>query len=735
MHFANPLPPWALAAVAVGIGVLAVAAYRRSGLPPRRRVLLTALRGAALALVVICLLRPVLPVDTGAREGGLVAVLVDVSRSMGLADAGGMTRLERAGAIVTRDLMPALAGRWQVETWLFGGELQRAEDRALTPGGDRSDLAGAVRETVERLRERGLAGLVVVSDGGDTSGADLAKAGAEAGVPIVTVGVGRTEVVDREVQSVAAGQSGLEASLVDLSVTVAARGTEGPMTLLLLQNGRVVERRGLTQAREGAPVRTVFTVAPDRTAPTRYELELAEAPGELTAGNNRVSVLVAPPGRRRRVLVLEGAPGFEHTFLKRAWAEDPSLEVDSAVRKGRNEQGADTFFVQAAGGRGAALATGFPATRAALFVYDVIVLANLEPHALTHEQMAWLRAFVSERGGGVLAIGAKTLAGEGLVGSPLEELLPLGPASGSGVLRASAVQGVEGSRVHPTPEGAAHPLMRIGASDADSQTRWAALPALAGLVPLGEPRPGASVLAVSESGRGTPPPVVAVQRFGAGRVLLFAGEASWRWRMLMPAADQSYERFWRQSARWLAADAPDQVEVTPPASALPGDEGEIGIVVRDEEFSAAPDAQVQVTIELPGGGTRELVPTLVDPARGSFIARAALPDRGVYRVHVAATREDERLGEADARWLVGGLDRELADPQLNEPALRRLAEAAGGQYLAADAAADAPRWLARRPAAEGPTEWRDAWHTGWLFGLIVALVSFEWTLRRRWGMR
>ena len=33
--------------------------------------------------------------------------------------------------------------------------------------------------------------------------------------------------------------------------------------------------------------------------------------------------------------------------------------------------------------------------------------------------------------------------------------------------------------------------------------------------------------------------------------LVFAGEAAWRWRMLVRAEDRTYEHVWRQAARWL----------------------------------------------------------------------------------------------------------------------------------------------------------------------------------------
>ena len=52
--------------------------------------------------------------------------------------------------------------------------------------------------------------------------------------------------------------------------------------------------------------------------------------------------------------------------------------MDSVVRKGRNDHGDDTYYVQAAPGRRRALTGGFPASREALFAYDGVVLANLE---------------------------------------------------------------------------------------------------------------------------------------------------------------------------------------------------------------------------------------------------------------------------------------------------------------------------------------------------------------------
>ena len=117
----------------------------------------------------------------------------------------------------------------------------------------------------------------------------------------------------------------------------------------------------LTPAAADTPIHHVFRASPAAGAATVYTVEIAASPGDPVPENNTRSVLVQGPSRPRRVLLVEGAPGFEHSFLKRAWAGDRGLEVDAVVRKGTDEQGAGTFYVQAARARSEALVSGFPA--------------------------------------------------------------------------------------------------------------------------------------------------------------------------------------------------------------------------------------------------------------------------------------------------------------------------------------------------------------------------------------
>ena len=71
----------------------------------------------------------------------------------------------------------------------------------------------------------------------------------------------------------------------------------------------------------------------------------------------------------------------------------------------------------------------------------------------------------------------------------------------------------------------------------------------------------------------------------------------------------------------------------------------------------------------------------------------------------------------------------------NEGLLRRLARESGGKYVrAADAEQIISELRSGAPRTTEP-ERRDLWHEPWAFALVIALLSGEWMLRRRWGLR
>src|SRR5439155_1917016 len=232
-----------------------------------------------------------------------------------------------------------------------------------------------------------------------------------------------------------------------------------------------------------------------------------------------------------------------------------------------------------------------------------------------------------------------------------------------------------------------------------------------------------TVLAVTTAPGGGVHPVVAVQRYGQGRSMVFAGEAAWRWKMMVSSTDRSYEFFWRQAARWLVSPAPDPVAVTVPDAPEPGDAISLDVDARDASFAGVPDASIDATVAGPGGQIAPIRMRHADPGSGRFTAAYRPVRAGLYRIHAEARRGATSLGTAD-RWMyVGGADREFADPRLNEGFLRRVARDSGGRYVRAGEAAKVVSWLQASVPQNAAPERRDLWHEPWAFALVIILLS------------
>jgi hypothetical protein len=286
-----------------------------------------------------------------------------------------------------------------------------------------------------------------------------------------------------------------------------------------------------------------------------------------------------------------------------------------------------------------------------------------------------------------------------------------------------------------TAAGQEHPIMQLGADPAGNDKRWAAVPALAAISPLGGAKPGASVLAVTGGPGGTPRALIAVQRFGDGRSMVFTGEASWRWRMLLPSSDQSYERFWRQAVRWLAQSAPEPVTLTLPPTPAPGDAIPVQIAARDRAYAMRADAIVNLSVTSPSGRVESVRADPWPAQGGQFRAAVRANEPGIYRVSVDARQGQTQLGSSIGTMLVGGVDPEMTDPRLNADTLQRVARASGGAVLeAGDTRGLLDRLNAVAPAALLALR-QDLWHTGWSFAILAGLLVAEWLTRRKWGLR
>ena len=108
-RFAPTTGSYVAAVLVLAGAALAIVAYRSGRGRKRDRVVLAGIRLAILTIILICLFRPLLVVRAASPQQNFLAVLLDDSRSMQIADVGGQPR----GTYITSEFGaadPRLAG-------------------------------------------------------------------------------------------------------------------------------------------------------------------------------------------------------------------------------------------------------------------------------------------------------------------------------------------------------------------------------------------------------------------------------------------------------------------------------------------------------------------------------------------------------------------------------------------------------------------------------------------------
>ena len=735
---------WLVAAglLAVLAAMAAVAVYRKTrSVTGRDRAVLLGLRLALIAVLALCLLRPVLVVRAAVAQQNVVGVLIDDSASMGIADADGQPRGARAlGSFLAADGASAadLRQRFAVRPFRVSSSATAVSGAdAFTTAGDETRLADALQAARQALSGLPVAGLVLVSDGVDTTDQPLDDAllalRAE-GIPVFTVGVGSDSLArDVQVERVALPRRVLKGSTLLVDITLRHQGFGGQtVTLDVEDEGRLVATRPVVLPQAGGPITVPVRLTLDEPGPRVLRIRVPAIDGEMVTGNNARDLLVTVEERREKILYFEGEPRFELKFLRRAVADDAQLEVVTLQRT------ADSKFLRLGVDSPDELVTGFPRTREELFAYRGLMLGSIEAGALTGDQLRMVAEFADVRGGGVLVLGGpRALAEGGYAGTAVGEALPLlldagarsAPGGRQGILQRVIVQ--------PTSEGERLAVTQLGADAEASRARWASLPPVTTINRVGGVKPAATVLLRGRTAAGAEVPVLTQQRYGRGRTMVFTPQDSWVWQMhaSMAVDDMTHETLWRQMLRALVDEVPEVVDVRLSADRVtPGGSIDVVATVVDAAFVPLNDVTVRATVTGPSGEVTESPLTWTGTVPGEYRGRVTIPVGGWHEVVVEGQRDGASVGRSVTHVRGAAGDAEFFDAGRQVPVLRHIAESTGGRYF--DIADTGSLAEALRYTGRGVTrvEEHDLWQMPVVLLVLLGLMAAEWIYRRRVGL-
>lgn len=533
-------------------------------------------------------------------------------------------------------------------------EAARRVGRELTDG--LAD-AGAVRlhevSGGDRLPCDALQPCVVITDGAALGVPDDRKG------PVSIVQVGETVAPNVELRRLSIPPAHLAGQATAL-VSLASAGLRGRSSRVRLFDGDAVVGEATHTWTGDGDVSIEVPWWPlhggVRTLTARVETSEAE---ERTDLDNEVAARVDIEASRWPIVMVERRPSWAATFVRRA------LEADARFEVAAQTDVAPRVSVSTA-------------ARRQLDDLDnarVVVVGG--PDALTNEDVSRLDRFVRVRGGAVVLVPDRPIAGPAtrLVHHRWRERLDA-EATAAGPLRA---------------------------------TEWLLA---AGVGPLdlvwGESSEGAAVVAT---------PV------GAGMVLISGALDAWRHR----SADGAHDKFWRATVARLASAVGPAV-----ALQLSGDDhgggGEVTALLTAQTTRTVTTWQVSAT-RICEGGHEDSVRMWPGDAAGAFTGRVPIGARNDCRVEANV----EGIGTA-ALPLAEVASRHRY-PRWDQEQMQDLATRTGGLFVDhADVAPLIDAWLQARGTERRP-EPRYPMRSWWWVWPFVASLAGEWWLRRRAGLR
>ncbi len=791
VKFAAQVPVWALFCCALAGVTWIVLIYRREETTLRRRIVLSALRAAIVALVGVVLCRPSLVFERNSVEQSRVVLLTDTSHSMassdryrddalagaavagaGLSDTAQLATQSRLdlikgallgeggaalSAIIANNDLQLCTFSGTVETQGFAAsddELPSVARRieALVADGTRTDLAGAIHRAIEEAQGRRLAALVLASDGQTTESSslkDVLDMARGRRIPILPIRIGSPErPKDIDLGPALADESVFVNDLVAVEIQLAATGlTEPvivPVRLIDEATGEDVASTEVLLDPDNSATTVELRVKPARAGRFRWRIIAEPLPDEWATANNEAHVEVTVLDDRVNVLYVEGYPRYEYRYLKNALLREETVELRVLLLE------ADRQFIQ----EGVTPIRHFPESPEELNKYDVVLFGDVDPRAgwLSEAQVTMLLDFVANRGGGFGLIAGERSAPHRYLGTPLERLLPVRiDPSFLGHYDASLTAGFT---LDLTPQGRRSRLFSFfdgpnaePAADAATRSeRFEALPELYWIARTLGPAPAATVVAQhpTVSNAAGAMPVVVTGRYGAGKLFFQATDDTWRWRR--HTGELLHDTYWVQVVRELMRGDRSGVDRR---YTIRADRRvyQYGVPIRaqvevfDSKLAALHPDSIEVVVSQRGDGGASVtgrfdVHRLGEDSNlyeGTYLP----PHAGSYTLQI--DESVDRPDRPDRRKALVGVRVERPDlegraPEADHDQLELIAEATGGRVVELDELAEVFAELPDRSVQIPDDIVEPLWDSKLSLVLFVLLIGTEWGLRKVFGL-
>jgi hypothetical protein len=709
---------WVVIALFILAVALAVLTYRHT-FPPlgrRRKAFLLGLRTVALFALFLVLSEPIMTIAKSYVKQPVIALLADISRSMNL--GGDQTkRMDQLHSLLKSDVFDDLSSRAELQTFGFADSVIPIDLKGQFPDslGQATSMGDALEWVRQKLKDRNLTGVLILSDGANNLGDDPVRVARSVKFPIYTCGVGEyTPPRDVRIERIAYNDVGYVEDEITVGVDVSQVGFDQvKIPVSIKEDKKSLTQKNLTLGGSGATHTVDLTIIPKEAGLHRYDLTIPVLEGETVKENNSRSFTIKVLKSKIKILLVTGSLNWEYTFLKRTLETDRNIELETLIY-GRNRR---------------SIRGRFPQGESELGAFDILIFVD-PPGFILKDHRKQIEDFVFKQGGSALfLLGKEFMDTHGFV--EISSLLPFDPSGRSLSFSSGSLN------LTLTEEGRLHPIAQVVDNLEENEKAWSDLPPFLGGAILGSVAKDATQLAGfrNPSNPETLSPGMAVKNYGKGKVMALTVTPFWRWDFLMWGVgkdNQIYQTFWNNSVRWLVVrEDMDLINLFTDKSIYKGGERiTLKAKIFDQNYQKIKDASVVAKIKGEAMPDSEVVNLSLDDL-GDYAATIRAMPPGKYAFEGEVFRDGKSTGKKRGEFLVEEYSLEDSDLKTDFDLLRRMAEASGGRYYEKEQIGNLTDDLALTEKEEQKTKEISLWNHPLLLGIFVLCLSIEWVIRKR----
>ncbi|HEX3036535.1 MAG TPA: glutamine amidotransferase [Thermodesulfobacteriota bacterium] len=762
----------------------------------KKRVILVSLRSASFLLIAFILLNPALRTETYKETKPNLAILVDNSWSMNL--AGGKEETSRIQGIRNyfkdyRDFFSRVEKNFHTSYYVFDESLNPASIEAINsdePNGKSTDIGKAIEELEKKYDSGELDSVILFSDGADNGrilkskipkspdqGSDRSstKLGIQAlesaqtssktwlssaeglaenlsddflkkiRFPISTVASAlQDELPDVWIENVKVSEVAFVRYPLSVEVEVRSSGFEIPNFPVTLEEWDVPRSQSSskiisTQQISLAPQESnklEFILRPKSVGRKIYTVSVPTLSGESVKENNKKSFVVDVIIDKIRVLHVAGNPSWDVRFLRKVLKRNPNVDLVSFFIL---RDASDSVFAS----QDEISLIPFPVDEIfdkELETFDVVIFHNFyfRPYGIYDYHLRNLKRYVEDGGAFIMIGGMNSFDSGGYGRTPLSDILPVELNLIPRMIQDTF--NTKSFRVELTQVGLRHPVMKVDPNKQGNEALWEEMPELEGYNKVEGLKSHTLPLLVTSEGE----PILVLNKVQSGKVASFLSDSSWKWGFVRGGEGEVapyYEEFWNRLHLWLVND-PELKDIrvtTDKVSYNPGERIKVNARVIEYENR---EGKIESRTLLPSGMQKEM--NLKKNDADGFSSGIQTDEYGAYKLKVVVKKGfdiekgvdfiEEEIGD-ETVFLVEPPSEEIRGPNTNQALLEIIAKKTEGKAITIR---DNPEKLGisfspKRTITGYKTV--EIWDNPWFFIVVLTLLSADWMLRRRWGLR